>query len=227
LRVLTNPRYAGTYAYGRRRYRRAADGKEDIRKRESGEWLACIPNAHPGYITWQQYQQNLELLTANGRTYALVRSSPPREGAALLQGRAVCGRCGRHFRVTYRSGRGKQEAWYVCDRAHGALGEPNCQSIAAPPVDAAVGVLVAERMTPAAVELHFEEFHPRIFAQPLLPREEIGSAKAPLAAEHRGGLPATFVLGNQFSPLRPRLPGALGHVATMQCDANLYKMGFA
>jgi DNA invertase Pin-like site-specific DNA recombinase len=156
MRVLTNPRYAGAYVYGRRRYRRAADGKKDIRKREFGDWLACIPNAHPGYITWEQYQQNLKLLAANGRTYALARSSPPREGAALLQGRAVCGRCGRHLRATYRSARGKQEAWYVCDRAHGTLGEPNCQSIAAPPIDAAIGALVAERMTPAAIELALE-----------------------------------------------------------------------
>ena len=156
VRVLTNPRYAGAYVYGRRRYRRAADGKKDIRKREFGDWLACIPNAHPGYISWERYEQNLKLLAANGRTYALARSSPPREGAALLQGRAVCGRCGRHFRVTYRSSRGKQEAWYVCDRAHGALGEPNCQSIAGPPIDKTIGALVVERMTPAAVELALE-----------------------------------------------------------------------
>jgi DNA invertase Pin-like site-specific DNA recombinase len=156
-RVLNNPRYAGAYAYGRRRYRRAADGKKKVqRKREYGEWLACIPNAHPGYISWERYQQNLELLAANGRGYELARASPPREGAALLQGRAVCGRCGRHFRVRYASRRGKQEAWYVCDRAHSSLGGENCQSIAGPPIDKAIGTLVAERMTPAAVELALE-----------------------------------------------------------------------
>ena len=48
------------------------------------------------------------------------------------------------------------EAWYVCDRAHGTLGEPNCQSIAAAPIDEAVGELVAAMMTPAAVELALE-----------------------------------------------------------------------
>jgi hypothetical protein len=132
------------------------DGKKDIRKRELGDWLACIPNAHPGYISWEQYQQNLKLLADNSRGYELARSSPPREGAALLQGRAVCGRCGRHFRVTYRPRRGKHEAWYVCDRAHGALGEPDCQSIAGPRIDQAIGALVIERMTPAAVELAIE-----------------------------------------------------------------------
>lgn len=157
MRVLKNPRLAGVYVYGRRRYRRAADGQKRVQqKHDSGDWLACIPNAHPGYITWEQYQQNLKLLASNGRGYELARGSPPREGAALLQGRAVCGRCGRHLRVTYRSTRGKQEAWYVCDRAHGYLGDRDCQSIAGPPVDEAIGALIAERMTPAAVELAME-----------------------------------------------------------------------
>jgi Recombinase zinc beta ribbon domain len=86
----------------------------------------------------------------------VARISPPREGAALLQGRAVCGRCGRHFRVRYVTRRGKQEAWYVCDRGHSSRGEPNCQSIAAKPIDKAIGALVTESMTPAAVELALE-----------------------------------------------------------------------
>ena len=60
IRTFNNPRYAGAYAYGRRHYRRAADGKKVLRKRECNDWLACIPNAHPGYITWEQFQQNLQ-----------------------------------------------------------------------------------------------------------------------------------------------------------------------
>lgn len=157
IRILTNPRFAGVYVYGRRRYRRTIDGKQEVRtRRDHSEWIACILNAHPGYITWEQYQQNLKLLAANGRSFEVARGSPPREGAALLQGRAVCGRCGRHFRVRYRSTRGKQEAWYICDRAHSALGDQACQSIAGLPIDQAIGALVAERMTPAAVELALE-----------------------------------------------------------------------
>jgi DNA invertase Pin-like site-specific DNA recombinase len=156
-RMLNNPRYAGTYAYGRRQYRRALDGKKRVqRQRESGDWLACIPNAHPGYISWERFQENLKILESNGRAYELARASPPREGAALLQGRAVCGRCGRYFRVRYATRRGRQEAWYVCDRGHTARGELNCQSIAGAPIDEAVGSLVAEEMTPAAVELAIE-----------------------------------------------------------------------
>ena len=154
MRTLNNPRYAGAYVYGRRQYRRAVDGKRKIqRKRESNDWLACIPNAHPGYINWERFQENLKTLETNGRPYEVARSSPPREGAALLQGRAVCGRCGRHFRIRYAARRGRQEAWYVCDRGHTSRGEPNCQSIAGPPIDQAIGTLVTESMTPAAVDL--------------------------------------------------------------------------
>jgi DNA invertase Pin-like site-specific DNA recombinase len=157
MRMLNNPRYAGAYVYGRRQYRRAVDGKRKIqRKREHGDWLACIPNAHPGYISWEQFQQNLRILETNGRPYEVARASPPREGAALLQGRAVCGRCGRHFRIRYATRRGRQEAWYVCDRGHTTRGEPNCQSIAGPPIDNTIGKLVTESMTPAAVELALE-----------------------------------------------------------------------
>lgn len=151
LRTLKNPRYAGAYAYGQRRYRRTVEGRK-VQRRPCSEWLACIPNAHAGYITWEQYQENLRLLESNGRGYELARASPPREGSALLQGRAVCGRCGTHFRVRYRDRRGRLESWYVCDRASGSQGEPHCQSIAGGAIDEAVGALVAAIMTPAAVE---------------------------------------------------------------------------
>jgi len=156
IRTLNNPRYAGAYAYGRRHYRRAADGKKVLRKRECSNWLACIPDAHPGYISWEQFQQNLKTLETNGRGYQVARASPPREGTALLQGRAVCGYCGRYLRARYTARRERREAWYVCDRAHGSRGEPNCQSIAGAPVDDAIGELISARMTPAAVELALE-----------------------------------------------------------------------
>jgi DNA invertase Pin-like site-specific DNA recombinase len=153
IRTLHNPRYAGAYAYGRRRYRRAANGTKVEKARSCSEWLACIPNAHPGYITWDRFQENLKLLESNGRSYELARASPPREGAALLQGRAICGRCGRHMRVRYQARRGRLEVWYVCDRAHYRNAAPDCQSIAGRPIDEAIAALVVEQMTPAAVDL--------------------------------------------------------------------------
>lgn len=156
MRTLHNPRYAVTYAYGQRRYRRTVEGKTVQRKRACDDWLACIQDAHTGYISWDRFQENLKVLESNGRSYQLARSSPPREGAALLQGRAVCGQCGQHMRVRYAARRGGLEVWYICDRAHGAATAPNCQSIAGTAVDAAIGALVVEKMTPAVVELALE-----------------------------------------------------------------------
>ena len=156
MRTLHNPRYAGAYVYGRRRYWRSPDGTKKLRTRECDDWLACIPDAHPGYISWEQFRQNLKILEANGRGFDVARASPPREGGALLQGRAVCGRCGRHLRTRYTARRGGLETWYICDRASGSRGEPNCQSIDGRPIDEAVGTLITEKMTPAAIELALE-----------------------------------------------------------------------
>jgi DNA invertase Pin-like site-specific DNA recombinase len=156
MRTLHNPRYAGAYAYGRRVYRRTLEGKATHGTRAKSDWLACIPNAHPGYIDWDRHKENLRLLRSNGHGFEFARASPPREGTALLQGRAICGRRGQHLRVRYRDARGKLESWYFCDRSTGARAEPNCQSLAGTPIDEAVGLLVVEKMTPAAVELALE-----------------------------------------------------------------------
>jgi DNA invertase Pin-like site-specific DNA recombinase len=156
MRTLKNPRYAGAYAYGQRVYSRTIDGKKTIRNRPESEWLACIPDAHPGYITWNQFQENLKRLQLNGHGYETARASPPREGAALLQGRAICGRCGQYLRTRYRDARGRLESWYVCDRPTAAHHLPSCQSIAGTPIDQAVGTLIAETMTPTAVALALE-----------------------------------------------------------------------
>ncbi len=156
IRMLHNPRYAGAYAYGRRKYRKTVNGAKVSPIQDINDWTACIPNSHPGYITWEQYQENLSILKSNARGYETARKSPPREGPALLQGRAVCGKCGRHFWVRYAARRGRNEAWYVCDRAIASNGEPNCQSIAAGPIDDAIGNLVVETVKPAAVEQAIE-----------------------------------------------------------------------
>uniref|UniRef100_UPI0040398CA2 zinc ribbon domain-containing protein n=1 Tax=Variovorax sp. BK018 TaxID=3450241 RepID=UPI0040398CA2 len=108
---------------------RTAKGIKVQRPRNCHDWLACIPNPHAGYITWDWFEENLKLLESNGRNYGLARASPPREGPALLQGRAVCGNCGRHMRVRYAARRGRMDAWYVCDREQGRSGEPHWQSI--------------------------------------------------------------------------------------------------
>lgn len=156
MRTLRNPRYAGAYAYGKRVHGRTIEGRKTVKNRPESEWLACIQNSHRGYITWHRFQENLKLLEQNGHGYETARASPPREGAALLQGRAVCGRCGQYLRVRYRDARGRLESWYVCDRSTDAHGVPNCQSIAGTPIDHAVGMMIAETMTPTAVATALE-----------------------------------------------------------------------
>lgn len=157
LRVLNNPRYAGIYAYGRRHFRRSVDGQRIVQtRRDPDQWLACIPDAHPGYITTQQFHRNLAILQSNGRPYTTARNAPPREGAALLQGRVVCGRCGNYMGVRYLTRRGKHEAWYVCYRERAVDGDRYCQSIAGMSVDQAIGALIRREVTPSAITLSLE-----------------------------------------------------------------------
>ena len=153
IRTLRNPRYAGAYTYGRRSYRRTVKGKHIRDIPNCDDWIACIPDAHPGYITWEQYQQNLHILQANGQGYRNAHEAPPREGAALLQGRAICGVCGSRMRVRYAERRGRIDSWYVCDRNNAAYGGKECQTVHGRTVDLVIGRLVAEQMTPAAIEL--------------------------------------------------------------------------
>jgi hypothetical protein len=96
LRTLHNPRYAGAFCYGRRRGITSANGKNSCQPLPREQWTALIPGAHPGYITWETYEANQQLLLGNAAARGAGRAAgPAREGTALLQGLAVCGRCGR------------------------------------------------------------------------------------------------------------------------------------
>ena len=52
LRTLHNPRYAGAFAYGRRRERTGANGKKTFETLPVDQWTALIPGSHPGYLSW-------------------------------------------------------------------------------------------------------------------------------------------------------------------------------
>lgn len=101
--VLSNPVYAGAYTYGKTRRERYLDATGRVRQRTRhlarGEWSVLIPEHHPGYISWQTYLANQERISANIRPRAHEAGGAVREGAALLQGLAVCGRCGRRLNV--------------------------------------------------------------------------------------------------------------------------------
>jgi DNA invertase Pin-like site-specific DNA recombinase len=154
LNVLHNPRYAGAFAYGRRRERRLADGKTRHQLVPRDQWTALIPDAHPGYITWARYEANLarlaECAQARGEDR---RASPPREGPALLQGMAVCGRCGRRMTVRYHTRHGRLIPEYLCQRDAIERSVELCARIDGAGVDAAVGELLLDSITPLALEV--------------------------------------------------------------------------
>jgi hypothetical protein len=83
---------AGAFVYGPRRARKTADGKTAFHELPREQWTALI-YAHPGYITVEQFEINERLLHANAQAHGADRAAgTAREGPALLQGLAICGR---------------------------------------------------------------------------------------------------------------------------------------
>ena len=152
LRLLHHPGYAGAYVFGRTRTWKTADGKTHITNLPRDEWQVTIRDAHAGYLTWPEYEANLAQLAANSRAYTPPRLRPPREGPALLQGLALCGRCGARMTIRYHQrGGGRAVPDYVCQREGIARGTPPCQRFLGRDVDAAVGALLLAAVTPEAV----------------------------------------------------------------------------
>ena len=154
LRTLHNPRYAGAFAYGRRRERLAANGKKSYQLVPREQWIALIRDAHPGYIDWQTYETNQRLLLANATAHGADRAAgPAREGTALLQGLAICGRCGRRMTVRYHTRRGTAIPDYQCQNRCIQDGTARCQAVPGGVVDDAVGTLLLDTLTPHALEV--------------------------------------------------------------------------
>jgi DNA invertase Pin-like site-specific DNA recombinase len=160
LNLLHNPRYAGAFVYGRTRQRAVViAGQRRNRRLPRAEWPVFLPNAHPGYITWQEFETNQATLLANANGYGSDRRcSPPREGVALLQGLAICGRCGHRMTVRYRVRHGHPVPVYVCQREGIARAQPSCQTIPGTGLDDAVAQVVLEAITPAALDVALEVF---------------------------------------------------------------------
>ena len=118
------------------------------------QWIALIRDAHPGYISWDQYETNQKLLLANATAHGADRAAgPAREGTALLQGLAICGRCGRRMTVRYHTRRGVEVPDYQCMTRCIQDGAQRCQTIPGAVVDAAVANLLLEALTPHALEV--------------------------------------------------------------------------
>ena len=158
LNILHNPRYAGAYVYGRTRQKKL--GSHVFYQRLPREqWKVFLPNAHPGYLSWQEFEGNQAKLLENANGYGPDRRrSAPREGAALLQGMVVCGVCGLRMTVRYHVRQGHPVPDYVCQRRGIETAQAPCQSIPGTGLDEAVAQVMLEAVTPAALEVALEVF---------------------------------------------------------------------
>jgi hypothetical protein len=156
--ILHNPTYAGAYVYGRRRSQPVVTEGQRTRvrtlPRPPEQWTVCLQQAHPAYISWETYVANRQQLTQNRPDLESVGGrGMPRQGAALLQGLVLCGRCGRRMTVRYY-GTGGRHAVYQCARRHLHDGQGGiCWTVPAGPLDASVEAHVLTALTQENLEL--------------------------------------------------------------------------
>ncbi len=152
--IIHSPRYAGAFVFGRTQQRRLPTGKVRSRLVPSEEWI-LLRDAHPGYISWEDYQSNLQRVKGNALAWSDDRRrGPAREGTALLQGLVICGACGERMTVRYHSHRGQSVPTYWCGRRPMQRGENGlCQTVHGATLDAAIGDVIIEAMTPLAIEV--------------------------------------------------------------------------
>jgi DNA invertase Pin-like site-specific DNA recombinase len=160
LGILHNPRYTGAFVYGRTRQRKVRIGGQlRYRRLKREEWSVFLPNMHPGYISWEEFEANQAKLLANANGYGEDRrKSPPREGAALLQGLVICGACGLRMTVRYHTDHGHPIPDYVCQRRGIQTATPLCQRLPGAQIDQAVTELVLKAVNPASLDVALEVF---------------------------------------------------------------------
>lgn len=154
LQILHNPRYAGAYFYGKTQVHKTVNGTKSFNKMPRDDWHVFIPNAHVGYISWEEFEENQRILLENAQAHGIDRrKSPPREGPALLQGLVICGVCGNRMTVRYNTRGTRIVPDYLCQRQGVEHAEKICQQIPGAVIDEAIGELLLEVVTPLALEV--------------------------------------------------------------------------
>jgi hypothetical protein len=170
--VLKLPAYAGAYSYGKRQVSgQPGSGVKRWQWQPPEAWLVLLKEAHPAYLSWEEYMDNQATMAANWQQSRFANPEDERnrgpnnepfsdrvgpagfggaagKGRALLQGLVVCSRCGRPMRVRYRD-----KPAYVCEADQNQFDEPRCQFFPYAHVDQAVVAAFLAALEPAAVEL--------------------------------------------------------------------------
>jgi hypothetical protein len=153
--ILTNPVYAGAYVYGKSRHERVLDQEGKIKRRSrklpQSQWAVLIHEHHEGYIDRATYDANQTRIGTNIRPRPHQPGGTVREGAALLQGIATCGHCGRKLRTQY-PGRNARPGYYCAGKnivnGRGIF----CLNIGGVQIDQAVANGLLEQLKPATFE---------------------------------------------------------------------------
>ena len=149
MRLFHNPAYAGAFVYGRNGpHPERRPGQARRVRRPPEAWIAIHQAVYPAYISWDTYMENQERLADNASAFARRAHAAPREGAAMLAGLVVCGRCGQQMHVVY-----KPKQRYSCVALASTYGAATCQHVDGPLLDAAVVDAFFAALAPAELDL--------------------------------------------------------------------------
>lgn len=117
------------------------------RRKLREQWLALIPEAHEGYVSWEEFERMIDAnVPVSGQPGAA------KKGAALLAGLLRCRRCASKLTVHY-TGHEHDVLRYACHRAWLDKGQPRCVAFGGRGVDAAIAREVLRVVQPAAIEV--------------------------------------------------------------------------
>lgn len=154
-KILTNPMFAGAYAFGKTCARttmlEGRPRKTIGHKKARSEWTVLLHDHHPGYISWEQYERNQALIAANAHMKSRMQPKAARGGKALLAGLIRCRRCGRMLHISYTGTQGVVPR-YHCKGAHVNHGEDWCISFGGARVDEAVSREILQAISGNAIE---------------------------------------------------------------------------
>lgn len=149
IQILQNPSYAGVYFYGKTRTINTIHGKTQ-RKIPREKWHVYLPEAHPSYISLEEFEANQKTMAANNFKKG---DRPPREGTSLLQGIAICGKCGEKMTISYHAVEDQMIPRYMCQKRCRQYGENICQSIKGEQIDHEISRLLLKTITPLSMEV--------------------------------------------------------------------------
>ena len=153
--ALHNPWYAGAYVYGRGRWRKQPDGRMRHERLPKSEWHVLIQDAHPGYISWEEYERIEQRLQESTKALGWERRRARRgkvRPCCKVARSAGCAAAG--CTSTIATAAAASSSPTTCASAAARASATRCaRASSAPQIDAAVGELLVEAVTPMALEL--------------------------------------------------------------------------